>query len=118
MTLTEQIITTLQTAAGLNGYTVSVNVPQSRPDRLITLTRTGGGGNRFFETATYTVDVCSPTQLEADNVGIIVRATLLDLDRLTSVSRVQVAGEAQMPKPVGGRIIPAYRINVEITHGL
>lgn len=83
---------------------------------MITVLRTGGSGNRFHETAIYTVDIMAPTQLECDRVGKTVRETLLNLELVNGIGRVTITGEAQMPKPYGSTIQPCYRINASITH--
>ena len=48
-------------------------VPEDRPERFITIERTGGDSNRFIDNATYAVQVWASSILEADQLATQLR---------------------------------------------
>lgn len=118
--LTLTIMRALRAAPALEGVTVALDVPSDwhAPGRLILVMRTGGPSNRFYEQAAFAIDMLAPTQLEADTLAASVRSTLMDMDSSPSIAAVGVTGELENPYPTAGGLVPAYQMNITVSHGL
>lgn len=87
------------------------NASASNPYPFITVQRTGGNGNGFFDTALVTVDVWAPTMISAEQWASIVRKRLLECDRLPALYNPSIIGESENPYVDG---YPRYEINMQI----
>lgn len=69
---------------------VSSEVPNPRPDYLVTVERTGGPMALGIDRPTIALQAWAPTRFEAQKLGNRVCATISDIDELACVSQVTI----------------------------
>lgn len=71
---------------------VASEVPESRPARMVCLSRTGGGRTRFVETPRFTVDAWGTSDLDAaDLLDVACDALVWAPDSIDELVRVGVS---------------------------
>lgn len=97
-TAVEKTIKWLQTDPKLEGFTVTSVVPSTRPGKLILVQRTGGEMTPFVDRATLTIDIITPTQLQADQTAEnAVKDRILSMDHIPNVGRASIESAYQQP---------------------
>lgn len=87
----------------LGGVKVSADIPRPRPDRFVTVERTGGSATRFLDRPAIVVQCWGTSRLDASNLGLQVRRVLLDVDGLDDIAKIDVAGLYNWPDKASGQ---------------
>ncbi|KFI50014.1 hypothetical protein [Bifidobacterium biavatii] len=99
----------------LADWHVSLDVPAKRPDRLITVERTGGDETRFVAHAMLAIQIWAPTRNEAmDTARQIVLPRLHDVNQLDEAGALSVNSVYNFPDP-GPPMRPRCQIVAQIT---
>lgn len=78
---------------------VSASVPKDRPERFVTVERTGGALDTFRDLPQFAIQVWGKSTADAAALADEVRKTLPRLTELTHVARVNVGGTYNFPDP-------------------
>lgn len=84
----------------------------NRPERFITVERTGGARSRFIDRGQYVIQVWDTSILEADMHAHVLANLCLDLGREPWVAAVRVGNVYNFPDPVSGQA--RYQIVLEL----
>lgn len=95
-------------------YPASAATPDPRPERYITVERTGGTRDRFKDDAMLIVQVNAPTRSQAADTAEQVADLLLDMWRLPEIADVEIHSIADASLN-GPPVEHRYQITVEIT---
>lgn len=95
----------------LNGQALGVDafadIPADRPERFITVERTGGGRDRFVDRPQAVVQVWADSRAGASELADTVAASLQGMTTLPEVGRVTVESVVNFPDVSGH---PRYQI--------
>lgn len=101
MNIESVLIDYLKTA--LKDVPVAADIPAARPARFVTIERTGGRGDRFLDRPQVTVQCWESSRLAAADLALQVRAALIDVIVLDSVTSIDVSGPYNWPDPKSGQ---------------
>lgn len=89
------------------GAVAFADIPADRPQRFITVERTGGGRDRFIDRPQTVVQVWADSRAEASELANTVAAALQGMIALPEVGRVTVESVVNFPDVSGH---PRYQI--------
>ncbi|MDU2421300.1 MAG: hypothetical protein E7D48_04185 [Bifidobacterium scardovii] len=96
----QAVIDWLNRSPDLADCPASLSVPAERPDRFITVERTGGADTDIDSTPTIAVQVWTPNRWEASDLATrIVRPLLLGLDMLDPIAKTEIQSAYNNPDP-------------------
>lgn len=104
----------LDASPKLVDWPVMRTVPPNRPDRFITVERTGGGQGRFSATPIVSIQVWAETRAEAAYTAGLVSVRMLDMTELADVADTNVESLVNLPFP-GPPVHNRYQLLVQIT---
>lgn len=107
----------LDAAPALAGWPVLRVAPATRPDRFITVERTGGGMGRYSSTPVVALQAWAPSRAEAAGMADIVAMRMLDMPRLPDIADTSVESVTNLPFP-GPPVHNRYQILVQITRAV
>lgn len=85
---------------------------QERPERFITLERTGGATSRFIDNGQYAIQVWDTSLLEADMHAHVLAELCFDLELFPWVASVAVGNIYNFPDPTSGQA--RYQFTLEL----
>ena len=94
------------------GVPAFAEVPEARPERFVTVERTGGASELFRDMPTVAVQCWSDTRYGASEMARKARDACLDYANEPGVSRVDVTGVYDFPDPDSEQ--PRYQLTVEL----
>lgn len=97
-----------------DGYTAHGSTPDPRPERYITIQRTGGIRGRYKDDAMLAIQVNAPTRSQAAATSEQVADLLLDMWQLPEIADVEIHSIADTSLN-GPPVTPRYQITAEIT---
>lgn len=105
----------LESYTPLAGYPVSFDVPKNRPQKFITIERTGGASTQFLDNPVIAVQVWDTSRWNASDVALrIVKPRLLQLWQHPNVGSVNVESVVNLPEP-DAPYSPRYQIVISLT---
>lgn len=97
-----------------DGYTAHGSTPDPRPERYITVQRSGGVRNHYRDDAMLIVQVNAPTRSQAADTAEQVADLLLGMWRLPEIADVEIHSIADVSLN-GPPVEHRYQITAEIT---
>lgn len=82
---------------------VSASVPKNRPDRFVTVERTGGPLDAFRDLPQFAVQAWGKSVVDASSLADEVRQALPDLINLPNVADVTIGSTYNYPDPDSGQ---------------
>ena len=95
------------------GIKAVLEVPDPRPEELISVEMTGGSGDRFVRTASLAVQSWAPPRQRAAEMARLDAEAVPDIADEPNVFRAVANGSYRWPDPDSGH--ERYQTNVELT---
>lgn len=111
---TAELIAYLKRA--LEGTAVSNRVPEHRPQRFITVERTGGPRTHLWDSPMFAVQAWAPTEVEASALADEVAVAILDWQASSIVAYSDVRSVYAFPDPDSR--VPRFQLTVSATLAL
>lgn len=114
MNVEQTVVEWLNADKSLKDCHASLSVPETRPERFVTVERTGGAETPIRSQATIAVQAWERTRWKASELALLVRSRLETLTELEPVARVDVLSLVHLPDP-GPPFMERYQIAIQVT---
>ena len=115
MDIETTIVQWLNASDTLKDAPASLSVPPDRPERFVTVERTGGMEGPYMATPTIAVQAwCASSRHEAARLAGLVRDRLMTLTGIDEVADVSVESVTHYPDP-GPPFAERYQILIQLT---
>ncbi|MCH9275675.1 hypothetical protein JS533_005225 [Bifidobacterium amazonense] len=107
-----QLVQWLSRQPELEGCPVSLDAPERRPERFITIERVGGAETRFIDTPTLAVQCWAGSRVKAAQLADLTKSVLERAWAMPNVARIDVQSTINFPLDES---TPRYQITVDLT---